>query len=119
MKTCGECGLFCSCGALWPSGLCLPRGDRLIEADAAACVCWEKDWRGVDQSDGVAAPPSQRDALATEGKEEDEHERAEGVHGEGALGAADQRRAHDVRKPELPRFAGVLSGSRVRQPELF
>lgn len=53
MKTCGECGLFCSCGALWPSGMCLPRGDRLGEADATACVCWEKDWRGVDQSDGV------------------------------------------------------------------
>lgn len=46
MKTCGECGLFCSCGALWPSGLCQPSGDRLTEADAAACVCWEKDWRG-------------------------------------------------------------------------
>lgn len=53
MKTCGECGSFCSCGALWPSGMCLPSGDRLVEATGTACVCWEKDWRGVDQSDGV------------------------------------------------------------------
>lgn len=51
MKTCGECGLFCSCGPLWPAGMCLPGGDRLVEADDTACVCWEKDWRGVDQSD--------------------------------------------------------------------
>ena len=68
MKTCGECGLFCSCGALWPSGMCLPRGDKLTEADGTACICWERDWRGVDQSDGVADPPSLRDTLTTEGK---------------------------------------------------
>jgi len=53
MNRCGECGLFCSCGALWPAGLCLPSGDRLIDAAGTACVCWEKDWRGVDQSDGI------------------------------------------------------------------
>ena len=53
MKTCGECGSFCSCGALWPAGLCLPSGYRLIDAAGTACVCWEKDWRGVDQSDGI------------------------------------------------------------------
>lgn len=52
MRRCGECGSFCSCGALWPAGLCGSRGKRLVEADAAACVCWEEDWRGVDQSDG-------------------------------------------------------------------
>ena len=118
-KTCGECGLFCSCGALWPLGMCLPSGDRLIEANAAACVCWEKDWRGVDQSDGVADPPSQRDALATEGKEAIEHEGTEGVHGEGALGPADPVGSQDVRKPEFPRAAGVLSRPRFKQSQLF
>lgn len=111
MKLCRECGLFCSCGALWPSGLCLPRGDKLTEANNQACVCWERDWRGVDQSDGVAEMTAEDERAGDD--------TFEGVHGEGALGAADQRGAQDVRKPEFPRFAGVLSGSRVRQPELF
>ena len=118
MKTCGECGLFCSCGLLWPSGMCLPSGDRLVDAAEAACVCWEKDWRGMDQSDGEREKCESSKVLNCE-SEAERHERTESVHGEGALGTADQRRAQDVRKPEFPRAAGVLSGSRVRQPELF
>ena len=130
--TCGECGLFCSCGALWPSGMCLPRGEVLIEATDAACVCWEKDWRGVDQSDGVADPPSQRDALASEGKgnenENVEHPTSnakhrtkgiDGFHGEGALGTADPFGAHDVREPQFPRASRFLSRPRFKQPQLF
>jgi hypothetical protein len=87
MKTCGECGLFCSCGAMWPSGLCLPGGDRLVEAGAAACVCWERDWRGVDQSDGIEpqtagagnlrmAPPPPRTAQ----KDCDSNQEPAGLH---------------------------------------
>ena len=119
MNRCGSCGLFCSCGAMWPSGMCLPRGDKLIDAVGTACICWERDWRGVDQSDGVADPPLQRDALATEGKEEIEHEGAESVHGEGALGAADPAGNEDVRKQEFPRASRFLSRPRIKQPELF
>ena len=132
MNRCGECGLFCSCGALWPAGMCLPSGDKLINAAGTACICWERDWRGVDQSDGVADPPSLRDALTTEGKGDEnenvehptsdaEHrtEGTEGIHGESALGAADPVGAHDVREPQFPRASGVLSRPRVRQPELF
>ena len=111
MNRCGECGLFCSCGALWPSGLCLPRGDKLTDAAGTACICWERDWRGGDQSDGVAEKTAEYERAGDE--------TFDGVHGEGALGAADQRRAQDVRKPEFPRAAGFLSGARVRQPELF
>jgi hypothetical protein len=77
------------------------------------------DWRGVDQSDGVADPPLQRDALVTERKETIEHEGTEGVHGEGALGPADPVGPQDVRKPEFPRAAGVLSRPRFKQSQLF
>ena len=111
MKICGECGSFCSCGVLWPAGLCLPSGDRLIEATNQACVLWEKDWRGADQSDGVEEKTAE--------DERADDETFEGVHGEGALGAADQRRVQEVRKSEFSSSAGFLSGSRVRQPELF
>ena len=76
MNRCGECGQFCSCGAMWPSGMCPHSGDRLIEATKQACLLWEKDWRGVDQSDGVADTPSLRDTLTTEGKG-DENENVE------------------------------------------
>jgi len=86
-------------------------GDRLIDAAGTACVCWERDWRGVDQSDGV-------EEKAAEGERACD-ETFDGGHGEGALGASDQRRAQDLRKPEFPRSAGVLSGSRLKQPELF
>lgn len=113
MKTCGECGLFCPCGALWPSGLCLPSGKRLVAADAAACVCWEEDWRGVDQSDG------EREKCVNALLHECVSEKAAGVHGEGASGAADPVGAQDVRKPEYPRAAGVLFDPRFKQAELF
>jgi len=132
MKRCGECGLFCSCGAMWPAGLCLHRGEKLILPSDACCVMWEEDWRGVDQSDGVADPPSLRDTLTTEGKgdenENDEHptanaehrtERAESVHGEGALGPVDPFGAQDVRKPVFPRASGFLSRPRFKQSQLF
>jgi hypothetical protein len=91
--------------------MCLPSGDKLIEAANQACVLWEKDWRGADQSDGFAEKTAEVERAGDE--------TFDGVHGEGALGVADQRGAQDVRKPEFPRFAGVVSGSRVRQPELF
>ena len=77
---------------MWPAGLCLPGGDRLIDAAGTACVCWEKDWRGVDQSDGVA----ERDEVAVDPVERNEDP-----------------------KPESPRYAGVLLTQRFKQPELF
>ncbi len=92
MKTCGECGLFCSCGALWPSGLCLPRGDKLILPSDECCVMWEADWRGVDQSDGKES--------------EDGGQRPEGG-------------GEEYPKPEFLRSAGIPSGSRLKQSELF
>ena len=52
MRLCGECGLFCSFGAMWPSGVCAPRVDRIVNAADAGCVMWRVDVRGVDQSDG-------------------------------------------------------------------
>lgn len=79
--------------------MCLPSGDRLIDAAGATCVCWERDWRGADQSDG-------------------EREKDEG----GRLmdeGITDPVGVHDVREPEFPRPAGVLSRPRFKQPELF
>lgn len=92
MKLCRECGLFCSCGAMWPSGMCLPRGDKLTDAAGTACICWERDWRGVDQSDGV----EERDEGTVDlvGREEDS-------------------------KPEFQRSAGSLFGPRFKQSELF
>ena len=89
--------------------MCLPSGDRLIEATGTACVCWEKDWRAVDQSDGVAEQTAEY--------ERSSDETFDGVHGEGALGAADPVGAQDVRKPEFPRAAaGFLSRPRLKQP---
>jgi hypothetical protein len=117
-KRCGECGLFCSCGALWPTGMCLPNGDRLIEADNAACVCWEKDWRGVDQSDGErekCISAIVHACISGEAK----NERAEGDHGEGTQGPSDPAGAQDVRKTVFPRTAGVLPRARFRQPQFF
>jgi len=38
VNRCRECGLFCSCGAMWPWGMCLHSGDRLIEATKQACL---------------------------------------------------------------------------------
>ena len=92
MKLCRECGLFCSFGALWPSGLCLPRGDKLTEASNQACVCWEQDWRGVDQSDGV----EERD-----------------------VGTVDPVGSEEDPKPAFQRSAGDLFGPRFKQAELF
>ena len=92
MKLCRECGLFCSFGALWPSGLCLPRGDKLTEANNQACVCWERDWRGVDQSEGM--------------------EREDG-------GQRPEVGSEEDPKPECQRSAGDLFGPRFKQPELF
>ena len=76
MNRCGECGLFCSCGAMWPSGMCPHSGDRLIEATKQACLLWEKDWRGVDQSDGVAEKLESAGGLKC-GSEVETHEGAE------------------------------------------
>ena len=111
MNRCGECGLFCSCGAMWPVGMCLPRGDKLILPSDECCVMWEADWRGVDQSDGVAEKTAEDERAG--------YETFDGVYGEGALGAADPVGAEDVRKPEFPRSAGILPGPRLKQPELF
>lgn len=118
MKICGECGLFCSCGALWPWGLCLPAGDRLVEAAAAACVCWEVDLRGADQSDGEREKFESSQVLKCESGEAGD-EGAERGNGEGAMGAADPDGAKGVRKPESPRAAGVRQRARFRQTELF
>ena len=86
---------------------------QVVRTDAAgvACVCWEKDWRVADQSDGVAEKTAEGERAGDE--------TYDGVHGEGALGAADPFGAQDVRKPVLPRAAGVLPRARFRQPQLF
>ena len=91
---------------------------------------WEQDWRGVDQSDGMAETSRQSAVSNWQGGDDAnvEHPTSNaehrtkgtaGVHGDCALGAADQRGSQDVRKPQFPRSAGVLSGARVKQPELF
>lgn len=111
MKTCGECGAFCSCGVLWPAGLCLPGGDRLIEATSQACVLWEKDWRGVDQSDGVAERTAEDEGAGGE--------TSDGVHDEGALGVADPHAAEYVRKPVVMCAGWIPPRTRFKQPQLF
>lgn len=109
MRLCGECGLFCSNGLLWPVGVCLPRADCFIHPSDEGCVMWQKDWRGVDQSDG-------QDPNWKGGKNESDFA---SVHGEIALGAVDPGGVEDVRKPVFSRSPGLLFGSRVKQSQLF
>jgi hypothetical protein len=109
---------------------------------------WEEDWRGVDQSDGEREKFESSKVLkcGSDGDEDEskggdqgseigeiadanvehptsnaEHRtrRAESVHGESGLGAADPGGAEDVREPVVPRAAGLRQRARFRQTELF
>lgn len=108
MRLCGECGLFCSFGAMWPAGICTPRADRFVHPTDEGCVMWQEDWRGADQSDGV-----------DENWKGERHEGITSVHSEGPLGPVDPVGNQDVRKPQFSRSIGILPGSRIKQPELF
>ena len=138
MKRCGECGLFCSCGALWPSGMCLPCGDRLISAGRAACVCWEEDMRGVDQSDGERGKRESsllreymRDEAEGESEERgnqqsaiDSRQRVDDVNAERPTSAAERGRGRAEGGcgdggPGAGEPGGVKPGARIRQLRLF
>ena len=138
MKRCGEYGLFCSCGALWPSGMCLPCGDRLISAGRAACVCWEEDMRGVDQSDGERGKCESsllRECMRDEAEGESEERgnqqsvigsrlRVEGANAERPTSAAERGRGRAEGGcgdggPGAGEPGGVKPGARIRQLRLF
>lgn len=108
MPTCGTCGLFGSLADLWPAGVC-SHSEGFVHVADDACVMFETDWRGVDQSDGQdpnwKGPKNECDSAS--------------VHRETPLGSADPVRTEDVRKPVFSRSPGLLSGSRLSQSHLF
>lgn len=108
MPSCRSCGLFGSLPDLWPTGFCV-HNEGFVRATDAACVMYCRDFRGVDQSEG----------LDPEWKGEIDDADVKSVHGSPSLGPADPGRAEDMRKPQFPRSPGLLPGSRFRQSRLL
>lgn len=138
MRLCGECGLFCSFGAMWPSGVCAPRVDRIVNAADAGCVMWRVDVRGVDQSDGERGKCESsllRECMRDEAEGGiEEHgnqqsvigsrQRVDDVNGEHPTTAAERGRGRAEGGcgdggPGAGEPGGVKPGTRIRQLRLF